>query len=180
MLDICMHILDIVENSSRAEADVIALVIQENRKENILVIDILDNGKGMDEDMQKEVLDPFVTTKKNKKTGLGLSLMREAARSAGGDLTIESQRGNGTAVNAVFRLDHIDRQPLGDVVELIKVLIASYPDILFHITLIKDDNEFQWDTNRIEDKLGNVQRSGRAAAELVDHDFALNPLTQGL
>jgi hypothetical protein len=180
MLDICMHILDIAENSARAGADVIVLAVHEQTEENMLTIDILDNGRGMDKDTLIEAVNPFMTTKKNKKTGLGLSLMREAARSSGGDLTIDSQQGKGTAVHARFRLDHIDRQPLGNIAELVKVLIVSYPDIFFQIALFKDHSEFQWDTSCIDEMPGNPARSGRAAAERINNDFSLNPLSPDL
>ena len=42
-----------------------------------------DDGRGLSTSPD-EVLDPFYTTKANKKTGLGLSLLRAEAEAAGG------------------------------------------------------------------------------------------------
>jgi signal transduction histidine kinase len=64
MPDLSMHILDIVENSTRAGAKNVSLDIVEESAENLLTIAIKDDGKGMTAEELKRALDPFYTTKK--------------------------------------------------------------------------------------------------------------------
>ena len=73
MQDLSLHILDIAENAIRAGGSKIVIKILEDESEDKLVVCIEDNGKGMDKEMVKRVLDPFFTTKGGKKFGLGLS-----------------------------------------------------------------------------------------------------------
>ena len=58
MEDLSLHILDIVENSVAARADTIEIRISEDEKKDLLSIEVIDNGAGMDEETVKKVLDP--------------------------------------------------------------------------------------------------------------------------
>lgn len=145
-----MHILDIVENSIRAHAKKIEIKIIEEKKKDLLTIEIIDDGKGMDKKTLKNVLDPFFTTKSTKRVGLGLSLLAQSAEESGGSIKIESKPGQGTKVKAVFGYSHIDRKPLGDVNESLKVLIAANPDINFIYEYQKDNTNYYLDTKGIK------------------------------
>lgn len=158
MIELAMHILDIVENSVRALASLIIIQIEEDSKEDRMTIVIQDNGKGMDEEMLNNVLDPFITTKSNKKVGLGLSLLSEAAKKTGGDMTIESTLGEGTRVEATFVRSHIDRQPMGDLIETFVSLVVGNPDVHFQIERVEDGEENYWHTGMIVDKFGEDNR----------------------
>jgi len=62
-------------------------------------IAIRDTGIGIPEDALERVFDPFFTTKDvGKGTGLGLSMAYGFAKQSGGQITIESTLGEGTAV----------------------------------------------------------------------------------
>jgi signal transduction histidine kinase len=67
-------------------------------EENKVVIKIIDNGYGMDEDVQNRLFDPFFTTKPvGKGTGLGLSISYEiVVNQHGGELKCFSELGKGT------------------------------------------------------------------------------------
>ena len=145
-----MHILDIVENSIRAHAKKIEIKIIEEKKKDLLTIEIIDDGKGMDKKTLKNVLDPFFTTKNTKRVGLGLSLLAQSAEESGGSIKIESKPGQGTKVKAVFGYSHIDRKPLGDVNKSLKVLIAANPDINFIYEYQKDNANYYLDTKGIK------------------------------
>ena len=77
MIELSLHILDIAENSIAAGAEVVAIRIEEDQKKDIFTIEIEDDGRGMDEQMKKQALDPFVTTKPRKKVGLGLVMVKQ-------------------------------------------------------------------------------------------------------
>ncbi|MDP3011476.1 MAG: HAMP domain-containing sensor histidine kinase [Candidatus Hydromicrobium sp.] len=150
MEDLSLHILDIVENSIRAHAKKIEIKIIEEKKKDLLTIEIIDDGKGMDRKTLKNVLDPFFTTKNTRKVGLGLSLLAQSAEESGGSIEIESKPGQGTKVKATFGYSHIDRKPLGDVHESLKVLITANPDINFIYEYQKDDVGYRLDTKEIK------------------------------
>ena len=58
---------------------------------------VSDNGTGMDEDQRNQIFNPFYSTKRQGEgTGLGLSVSYGLIRRYGGDITVESQRGQGS------------------------------------------------------------------------------------
>ena len=129
MEDISLHILDIAENSIRASAKNINIMIIENNKDDLLTITIEDDGEGMDDKTKMSALNPFFTTKKGKKVGLGLAFLSQSAEEANGSMKIESEQGKGTIITATFKLGHIDRKPFGNLNETIKCLKVTHPEI---------------------------------------------------
>jgi signal transduction histidine kinase len=129
MEDISLHILDIAENSIRAKAKNINIMIIEDKKNDLMTLTIEDDGEGMNDVAKEHALNPFFTTKKSKKVGLGLAFLAHSAEEAGGTMRIESEPGRGTKVIATFRLDHIDRKPLGNLNETIKCLKITHQEI---------------------------------------------------
>jgi len=159
MIELAMHISDIVENSVNAGAKNVIIQIEEKTNEDQLIIAIHDDGRGMDEVMVKRALDPFVTTKEGKKVGLGLSLLAEAARKTGGKMGISSKPHQGTHVEAVFVFSHVDRQPLGNMTDTLWTLIIGNPDVEFSYTVIQDNHLMEWNTGEIKKQFGNMNRS---------------------
>ena len=154
MLEISLHILDIVNNSVKANASLISVEVREAIAENILEIKIGDNGCGMDQEFLSQVLDPFRTTRTTRKVGMGLSLFKAAAENTGGSLKIDSQKDVGTNVKVQFVYDHIDRQPLGDMGETMLTLISGNTSIDFVYTHSVDDKVFSLDTREVKQILG--------------------------
>jgi anti-sigma regulatory factor (Ser/Thr protein kinase) len=156
MKELSLHILDIVQNSISAQAYKIEIIIDENISEDQYVITIIDNGKGMDEEMLKNVTDPFFTTRTTRDVGVGLSLFKQNAEQTGGTLTIESKPGEGTTVKAVFGFKHIDRLPLGDMAGTMTLLIGANPKIRFIYNHNTPLSEFEFDTNEVREELGKI------------------------
>ena len=167
MLELALHILDIAENSVRAGARTVSISIEENRSKDRLAIVIGDDGMGMDETTLKRALDPFYTTKKVRRVGLGLPMLSEAAAAAGGKFEIASRVGEGTCVTAEFQLRHIDRQPLGDVSGVIVTLIAGNPCIDFVYRHQCEDRIFTMDTREIKRNIGNVPINHREVLKFI-------------
>ena len=111
MKDLSLHIIDIFQNSVSAKATQIELKIIEDNTNDTLTIIIIDNGIGMSEDMQKQVIDPFFTTRTTRKVGLGIPLLKQRAESCGGFMEIQSVLNEGTEIKVNMRNSHIDRQP---------------------------------------------------------------------
>lgn len=156
MLELSLHILDIVENSTRAGAKRVYIDVIEDRRRDLLSIEIRDNGSGMSEDVLKKAMDPFFTTKTVRNVGLGLSMLAHAAERAGGKFIIESKGGEGTRVVAEFKLSHIDRQPLGNIASTLVTLVAGNTDVDFIYRHRHNDRKYILDTRAIKKEMGDV------------------------
>jgi anti-sigma regulatory factor (Ser/Thr protein kinase) len=146
MADLSLHILDIAENSIEAKAHRVAIRVEERLSKDLLVLEVTDDGRGMSPRLLARALDPFVTTKKAKRIGLGLPMLAQAAQAAGGKVTLRSQPGRGTKVRATFRLSHIDLQPLGDMAETLAVLMVGHPGVHFRYTHKTDSGSYVFRT----------------------------------
>jgi len=175
MEDLSLHILDIVENATRAGATLVEIDILKDTGKDIFKIVILDNGRGMDRDMLKKVRDPFVTTRTTRRIGLGLPLLEQAAQEAGGALSIKSEPGGGTKVSVVFQANNIDRKPLGDIGSTLIMLIAGNPDVDFIYNSDFDGKKIALDTREIKAELeGTLSISDPAVLRLINNLFKDN------
>lgn len=156
MQDLSLHILDIVENSLAAGARRVEIRIEENLKEDRMMIEIVDDGCGMDEEMMRRALDPFFTTKTVRRVGLGLPLLSESCRMSNGELCLQSSPGQGTKVRATFQHSHIDRKPLGNMTDTLITLLAGHPEVDFLYEHRKDDACFSLDSREIKAGLDEV------------------------
>jgi NADH:ubiquinone oxidoreductase subunit E len=136
--DLSLYLLEVLENSVRAGATRVDIGLLVDLNSDELRITVDDNGRGLTT-TPRQTLDPFYTTKRGKKVGLGLSLFRADAQAAGGDLKIgRSINLKGTLVNARMRWSHVDRPPLGDMAVTIMVAAATNPGINFTVSLTGD------------------------------------------
>jgi hypothetical protein len=156
MLELAANILDIAENSVRAGARLIEINIDEDSGKDLLIIEIADNGHGMSQEVRKKIFDPFYTTKTVRRVGLGIPLLANAAEMAGGSLQVESEEGRGTKIKATFNLGHLDRQPLGGIVNTFIILIAGNSDIDFFYKHRHNDQQFVFDTREIRKEIDDV------------------------
>lgn len=165
MRELALHILDVLQNAREAGATRVELTVEEDPKEDRLVIEVRDNGKGMDRQTVRNVLDPFFTTRKTRHVGLGLPLFAAAAEQCGGGLQIDSEPGRGTTVRAVFQLGHIDRAPLGDVAATILAFLLGEPPCDLVYARRRGDRRFRLDTRELRRELDPVPLSHPAVRE---------------
>jgi anti-sigma regulatory factor (Ser/Thr protein kinase) len=156
MLELALHILDIAENSVRAGAKTVFIDIIEDRMKDRLTIDIRDDGAGMDEATLKKAMDPFYTSKKVRRVGLGLPMLAAAAKRTGGIFALESHEGMGTHVAVKFQLGHLDRQPLGDLTGAFMTLIAGNVGVDFVCRHECEGHIFTLDTREIRSEIGDI------------------------
>ena len=171
MEDLSLHILDIVENSVAAQASKIEIRLEEDKKKDLLSVEVIDNGIGMDEETQKKALDPFFTSKKVRRFGLGLSLLSESAKGANGQLSIKSQKGKGTKIRADFQYSHIDRKPLGDIGQTIITLVMGNPDVDIIYLHKKDGHEYILDTRKIRARLKDIPINSLEGIRMMKEDL---------
>jgi hypothetical protein len=156
MKDLASHILDILQNSITAGSSLIEVSIDELPVADKYVLRIVDDGKGMDAEMIKQVTDPFFTTRTTRKVGLGLPLLKQNVERTGGSFAIHSQSGKGTEVVAEFGFNHIDRLPTGDIAGTLALTVSSYPAIDFMYTHNTPEGTFIFDTLEIKETLGDL------------------------
>jgi len=163
--DLSLHILDIVENAIAAKAKKIGISIIEEPKRDQLVIEIEDDGIGMDEEVSQKAIDPFFTTRSSRRVGLGLALMAQAAQEAGGTLRIESELGKGTKVTATFQYRHIDRKPLGSMVETMTTLLLGNPELDISYSHEKEGKSYLLKSQALKERFKDRSLAGPEAIQ---------------
>jgi anti-sigma regulatory factor (Ser/Thr protein kinase) len=153
--DISLHILDIAENSIRADATRIEILLARDAKRDSLRVEVNDNGRGMDPGTLARVRDPFFTTK-GKRTGLGIPLLAQAAEQTNGTVSIDSAPGKGTRVSITFTWSHVDRPAIGNMADTLLALITGHADREYVYEEREDGRFFRFDTREIKDQLGEV------------------------
>ena len=167
MKELSLNILDITYNSIKAKAKLIEITVSESMAKNTVEIEIKDNGCGMDEEFLRNVTDPFVTTRTTRKVGLGIPLFKQSAEDAGGSFSIRSKVGEGTVISASYRLDHLDRAPIGDMSGTIVSLIQANDQIHFVYRHHTDRGTFVLDTDELHAQLGDVPLSEPAVLSWI-------------
>lgn len=156
MRDLSLHLMDIAQNSITAGASKISISICADRELDLLELEITDNGIGMDECFLKEVVNPFVTTRGTRRVGLGIPLFEASARRASGGLRITSKKSVGTTIKADFKISHIDRLPLGDIAQTLKVLLIARPDIEYEMVFDNRKKSFNFNSFEVKKRIGEV------------------------
>lgn len=167
MKEISLNILDIANNSIRAKCSLLKIEIEESVKNNKLSVVIDDNGSGMNEETLRKVADPFFSSRTTRHIGLGVPFLKQHAELAGGNFRIKSTLGIGTRVEANFMLNHPDRQPLGDVVGVMLMLIASNPEIDFIYKYKNDDDEVYLDTREVKEVLEDIPINNQEVLKML-------------
>ena len=73
---------------------------------NEVVINIIDNGHGIEEENLNKIFEPFFTTKgQGKGTGLGLWVSYGIMKSFQGDIKVKSKAGEGTTFQLTLPID---------------------------------------------------------------------------
>jgi signal transduction histidine kinase/CheY-like chemotaxis protein len=76
-------------------------------------IDVVDSGVGMDEDTQRRCLEPFFTTKGERGTGLGLSMVYGMIKRHSAEIEVDSAPGRGTRMRLLFLvMPQVDAAPV--------------------------------------------------------------------
>jgi anti-sigma regulatory factor (Ser/Thr protein kinase) len=167
MQELSLHILDIAENSIAAGARRIRITLREDPGADLLVLEITDDGRGMGPEEVRRAVDPFYTTRTTRRVGLGLALLKQAAREAGGDLEIRSRQGHGTTIVATFGLGHIDRKPIGALADTVAALLAAAGQADIRFEHFRDGKTVVFDTLEARAQLGDVPLDSAVALRFV-------------
>ena len=128
-----------------------------------VVITVADTGTGMDDVTRSRAFEPFYTTKQvGRGNGLGLAMVYNFVKQAGGDISIESAPGNGSTITMLLPID----EPVLRLVDLTEPALR--------VLLIEDDTKVR---KVISNHLG---RGGYSVDEVGSAEEALKLLQHGL
>ncbi|MCD7879531.1 MAG: ATP-binding protein, partial [Candidatus Gastranaerophilales bacterium] len=108
-----MNIFDNAVGAIEKQGDIWIRINTDKDNKN-LVIEIEDNGMGMDEETARKVFNPFFTTKPvGQGTGLGMSITYKIIKNHQGDIKVESTPGVGSKFIITLPIN-IDREALNE------------------------------------------------------------------
>lgn len=75
-----------------------------------VVVEVLDEGEGIPENLLPRIMDPFFTTKRSEGgTGLGMSVSSNIVKGHGGKIKVKSELGKGTAIRFFIPTTRIEK-----------------------------------------------------------------------
>lgn len=90
-------LINLVKNAHESGSDANEIVVSIERAANDALLRVVDRGKGMSEDVMRQALVPFYSTKPGG-SGVGLALCNEIVEAHGGQMRLEAREGGGTVV----------------------------------------------------------------------------------
>jgi len=117
VVNLAVNARDAIEGKGRIAIGVSAVDVAEHeaplrglsRGGRYVAISVRDTGAGVAPEALSRVFEPFFSTKRERGgTGLGLSMVRWLAESAGGRATIDSVVGQGTTVTLLLPRQHVE------------------------------------------------------------------------
>jgi signal transduction histidine kinase/ketosteroid isomerase-like protein len=113
ILNICNNAFDAMKDKLTADSQQLSenhdqkyepkLKVRTLQSDNIVTIEIEDNGPGIPDEIKEKILLPFFTTKKGTQgTGLGLSITNDIVKAHGGVIEIESTPETNTAFRIIL------------------------------------------------------------------------------
>lgn len=159
MKELSLNILDIAQNSIKAQAKHLTIALTWNK--SWLTVAIQDDGVGMSPEFAEQAANPFTTTRTTRKVGMGLPLFKLAAEQTGGTFSIVSHQAqfegdeHGTTVSVTFDTNHVDCEPLGDIASTILTLIQGNPELSLTYINNRDGEEQRLSTDEMREILGD-------------------------
>jgi signal transduction histidine kinase len=79
------------------------LFLKARQSNGRMILEITDTGPGISEENQKQIFDPFFSTKGEKGSGLGLYITKQLVEKNGGKISVKSKLGKGTSFLLEFK-----------------------------------------------------------------------------
>ena len=98
--------INLIVNAAHAIEKKGEIIVRSYLKDDNVIVEVSDTGKGMSEETMEHIFDPFFTTKPaGQGTGLGLSIAQDIVSKHGGSISVESESGKGTTFRVVLPLE---------------------------------------------------------------------------
>ncbi|WP_100657842.1 ATP-binding protein [Alteromonas flava] len=139
-------LVNLINNSIYALEDIKekSIKIEGNRVDDAYVINVIDNGAGIPQDVIEKIFQAFYTTKPSGKgTGLGLPISRQLLKQYNGDIKLESLKGQGTKVTITLK---VTSSPCEKGIED----SVNHKEITVNKVLIVDDEEDLLDVLKLQ------------------------------
>ncbi len=104
-----IQIKQVIQNSINAAKDDFTIKINTSHSNSNILIEIIDNGFGIEQNDIKEIFKPYFT-KSQGGTGLGLAIVKRIIENHGGTIDVDSQVNVGTSFNISFPIVHKQEQ----------------------------------------------------------------------
>jgi len=90
---------NLIDNARKAMKNGGVLTLKANLYDDLVAIQIIDTGEGMDEFTRSHLFEPFFSASSSGGTGLGMIVVANVVEAHRGTITVESQRGKGTTIH---------------------------------------------------------------------------------
>lgn len=97
-------LLNLIQNSADSIEGEGQIILTTQKQDSHVVIKIQDTGQGISEDDQKNIFEPFFSTKDGKGTGLGLSISYGIIQDHGGEIKVKSKLNKGATFTIILPL----------------------------------------------------------------------------
>jgi len=160
------YLLDLVQNSIEADAQLISLEIVEEQSTTggtTIRVVLQDDGKGMDRDVLARVLDPFYTDgvkHPGRSVGLGLPFLKQMVESVDGTFHIESVPAEGTRLEFSYPGEHVDAPPKDGISDSLQRLFCFDGDYELHVVRRGFDSGYILQRSELKDVLGDLETVG--------------------
>lgn len=104
-------VINLVKNAHESGSDPDEIVVSIQRAATDHVLRVLDRGRGMTDEVLRQALVPFYTTKPNG-NGLGLALCNEIIEAHGGRMRVAAREGGGVVVTCWVGVGEASRSPV--------------------------------------------------------------------
>jgi signal transduction histidine kinase len=132
-----------------------------------VVVEVADEGTGMDDETVRRAFEPFFTTKDvGKGTGLGLAMVYGIVKNHGGDVLVQSTVGVGTTMRIVLPAS----DPPEEIIDGRPTATSEEVFVEARVLLVDDEDLFRSSTRRLLEHLGygvEVVSNGPAAIERI-------------
>ncbi|MDA7816720.1 ATP-binding protein [Sulfurimonas sp.] len=140
-------ILNLISNSIKFTPKNGLIKVCGNYQDGSLIITVVDNGIGMNKDVQNKVFKPFSqadgsTTRKYGGTGLGLSITQSLVGLMGGYIELESAEGEGTTFKVTIPLQKVQEERNEDTQIPISEEVKE-DSLAGHILIVEDNKTNQ-------------------------------------
>ncbi|MBO6703661.1 MAG: response regulator [Pseudomonadales bacterium] len=160
ILNLCINARD-----SMPDGGVLTINAFEQPGDDLVIVEILDTGTGMSEEILAKAIDPFFTTKVERDgTGLGLSQVYASIQNVGGDIQIQSTVGIGTRVRLLLPV----AEPIQVNMDVSQEREASLGDDK-RVLLLDDDELVSITMSRALASAGYDVTSANSVSQAIDH-----------
>jgi signal transduction histidine kinase len=97
-------VMNVASNAGQAMNGNGAFLIRTEQRGDEVVIEFLDTGSGIPEEIRHRIFEPFFSYGKPQGIGLGMSITRKIVEEHGGKVSLTSEIGHGTRIRFVLPL----------------------------------------------------------------------------